>query len=87
MIKVILLRYMARNIQSIVDFMIALDKTFDTYLAKQEAELAHLDTVKDRLKANYLERVADIDAQRAVVVRDANLAGSLKGALPKPPVM
>jgi hypothetical protein len=86
MIKLILLRYVARNIQSIVDFMIDLDKTFDAYLSKQEAELVRLDTAKERMEADYLERISDIDAQRAVVIRDANLAGSLKGALPKPPM-
>lgn len=59
MLKSVILRYVARNVQSIVDFMTSLDTHLDAYLEKHDAEVAAFESKIagiNKLASNAIEK-------------------------------
>jgi hypothetical protein len=78
----LILRVIARNVQSLVDFMGALDAKLDAYLVAHDTEVAALEQqIEDAFDAAY-KRANEIDDQIAAKVKNAAIVAKLKSGLP-----
>jgi hypothetical protein len=78
----ILLRFVARNVQSIVDFMTALDTKLDAFLVAHDNEVAALEDKIEAVFDDANKRVSEIEAEIESKVKSAAIVAGLKAGLP-----
>ena len=86
MLQSALLRLVARNVQSIVDFMIALDTKLDAFLEKHDAEVSKFEKKIDDLFDTADERSKEIisaaEARSEIIFKEADeAAAKLEGKI------
>lgn len=81
-VKIALLRLVARNIQSLVDFITLLDQRFDDFVAEQEKVISTLNNHQSMVDQEYADATKKIADKLANAARDAQIAKNMKAALP-----
>ena len=79
----ILLRFIARNVQSIVDFMVALDARLDQFLLDNDAEVAAKEKEIAALVEETADKVSAMEAEISEKVKAAAIIFGIKKSLPK----
>lgn len=82
MLTSLFLRFVSRNVQSIVNFVHKLDAEFDAFLARHAVELEGLKTDIANIEAVAKTKVESIEETIAEKVRAAETVLGLKNALP-----
>ncbi len=82
MLTKLFLRFVSRNVQSIVNFVHKLDAEFDAFLARHEIDLAGLKTDITNIETEAKKRIESIEDTIAEKVRAAETVLGLKNALP-----
>lgn len=79
----ILLRFIARNVQSIVDFMVALDARLDQFLLDNDAEVAAKEKEIADLAKETADRISAMEDEISEKVKAAAIIFGIKNSLPK----
>lgn len=79
----ILLRFVARNVQSIVDFVVALDARLDKFLLDNDAEVAAKEKEIADLAKQTADRISEIESEISEKVKAAGVILGIKNSLPK----
>lgn len=82
MLTSILLRFIARNVDSIVNFVNKLDAELDAFMARHDAEVAAFETEIEQVWEDAEKRVAEIEQSIEDKAKAALIVAGLKKALP-----